>query len=213
MRFGIAHRQVRKETEVVRQLPDLKQGQAPYQHRSSGMNILIAYGTIEGHSRKIAEWISDHVRASGNNSRVIDASALQGKIDVAGHDAVMIIAPVHQRAHPEAVLDFIFAHRDSLNTKPSAFISVSLSAAFDAGQAEASSYVGHLLESAGWQPAATHLAAGALRYDEYDYFKEQIIRHVVLRGRGAADVKGDHDFTDWESLGRFVDDFVEAAKR
>lgn len=176
------------------------------------MNILIVYGTIEGHSRKIAEWIADHVKTNGDKSRVIDASELRGKLDVADHDAVMIIAPVHQRAHPEAVLDFIFAHRDSLNANPSAFISVSLSAAFDHGQAEARSYVDHVFESAGWQPAATHLAGGALRYDEYDYFKEQIIRHIVLRGRSAADVKGDHDFTDWKALECFVDDFVRAAK-
>ena len=75
------------------------------------------------------------------------------------------------------------------------------------------SYLDHLLEFTGWKPTATHLAAGALRYDEYDYFKEQIIRHVVLRGLGTADVTGDHDFTDWKALGRFVDDFVRAAKR
>jgi menaquinone-dependent protoporphyrinogen oxidase len=177
------------------------------------MNILIAYATIEGHSRKIAEWIADRVRSNGNNSRVIDASALQGEINVARHDAVMIIAPVHQRAHPEAILDFMFAHRDSSNANPSAFISVSLSAAFDAGQAEARSYVDHLLECTGWQPTATHLSAGALCYDEYDYFKEQIIRHIVLRDLGAADVRCDHDFTDWKALGRFVDDFVRTAKR
>jgi menaquinone-dependent protoporphyrinogen oxidase len=177
------------------------------------MNILIAYGTIEGHSRKIAEWIADHVRINGNKSQVIDTSALQGKIDVANYDAVMIVAPVHQRAHPEGVLDFIFAHRDSLNANPSAFISVSLSAAFDAGQAEARSYVGRVLENTGWQPTATHLAAGALRYDEYDYFKEQIVRHVVLRGHSVEDVKGDHDFTNWKALGRFVGEFLRAAKR
>jgi menaquinone-dependent protoporphyrinogen oxidase len=176
------------------------------------MNILVVYATIEGHSRKIAEWIADYVRTNGNKGRVIDASALKGSPDVAGHDAVMIIAPVHQRIHPEAVLDFIFAHRDSLNANPTAFISVSLSAAFDAGQAEARSYLDHLLECTGWKPTAMHLAAGALRYDEYDYFKEQIIRHVVLRGLGAADIKGDHDFTDWKALERFVDDFVRAAK-
>jgi menaquinone-dependent protoporphyrinogen oxidase len=177
------------------------------------MNILIAYATIEGHSRKIAEWIADRVRSNGNDGRVIDASTLQGTIDVASHDAVIIIAPVHQRAHPEAVLDFIFAHRDSLNANPSALVSVSLSAAFDASQAEPRSYVDHLLQYAGWHPAATHLAAGALHFDEYDYFKEQIIRHVVLGGRGAASVTGDHEFTDWNALGRFVDDFVRAAKR
>ena len=176
------------------------------------MNILIVYGTIEGHSRKIAEWIADHVKTNGIKSRLIDASELQGKLDLADKDAVMIIAPVHQRAHPEVILDFIFAHRDSLNANPSAFISVSLSAAFDDGQAEARSYVDHLLESVGWKPTATHLAGGALRYDEYDYFKEQIIRHIVLRDRGAAEIKGDHDFTDYKELERFVDDFIRAAK-
>jgi menaquinone-dependent protoporphyrinogen oxidase len=177
------------------------------------MIILIVYGTIEGHSRKIAEWIADRVRTNCNNSRVIDASALHAGLDVAGHDAVIIIAPVHQRAHPEAVVNFIFAHRDSLNASPSAFISVSLSAAFETGQLEPRSYVDHLLQCTGWRPAATHLAAGALRYDEYDYFKEQIIRHVVFRGRGTAEIKGNHDFTDWNALGRFVDDFLRAAKR
>lgn len=177
------------------------------------MNILIVYGTIEGHSRKIAEWIADRVRASGDNCRIIDASALRGTVDVTGHDAVMIVAPVHQRAHPEGVLDFIFAHRDSLNAHPSALVSVSLSAALDVSEVEPRSYVDNLLQSTGWVPAATHLAAGALHFDEYDYFKEQIIRHVVLRRHGAASVKGDHEFTDWKALGRFVDNFVTAAKR
>jgi len=186
---------------------------ASQNRRSRGMNLLIAYGTIEGQSRKIALWIADHLRNSGSTGRILDVATLAANLDVGGHDGVMIVAPVHQRAHPVAVRDWIAAHRDSLNASPSALISVSLSAAFDLGRAEARSYVERLLNCAGWRPAATHLAAGALRYSEYDYFKEQIIRHVVLKDKGAGDIARDHEFTDWKALGRFVDAFVTKARR
>jgi menaquinone-dependent protoporphyrinogen oxidase len=177
------------------------------------MNVLIVYATIEGHSHKIAEWIAGHVRAGGSKAEVMDASALQGKHDFAGQDGVIIIAPVHQRTYPDAMLGFIAAHGLALNANPSAFISVSLASAADDGRAEAKSYVDQLLQSTGWQPTATHLAAGAFRYDEYDYFHEQIIRHIVDRGRGLADVRGDHEFTDWTAIDSFVDAFVTTPKR
>ena len=39
-----------------------------------------------------------------------------------------------------------------------------------------------------------------LRYDEYDYFKAQIIEHVVLKSRKVEGAKGDYEFTDWTAL-------------
>ena len=172
------------------------------------MRVLIAYGTIEGHSRKVAEWMADRVRSKGHNCRMTDVSALDEKHNIADQDALIVIAPVHQRTHPETVVDWICAYRISLNEKPSAFVSVSLSAAFDAGQTDATAYVKTLLQSTGWKPVATHLVAGALRYDEYDYFKEQIVRHLVLKNVGGTEAKGDHEFTDWSKLGRFLDQFL-----
>jgi menaquinone-dependent protoporphyrinogen oxidase len=50
-----------------------------------------------------------------------------------------------------------------------------------------------------------------LRYDKYDFFQEQIIRHVVLKDRAPDVIDGDHDFTDWDALGAFVDDFTGKA--
>jgi len=41
------------------------------------------------------------------------------------------------------------------------------------------------------------LVAGALRFDEYDYFKQQIVEHVVLKDHQTNQPKGDYEFTDW----------------
>ena len=61
-----------------------------------------------------------------------------------------------------------------------------------------------------WQPAATLLIGGAVRYTEYDFFQEQFVKFVVMKG-GGADTEGDHEFTDWEALAEFVDGFLESA--
>ena len=111
----------------------------------------------------------------------------------------------------DAVIDFIKVHAASLNALPSALVSVSLAAAFEGGHRDAQAYVDRLLERTGWRPTAVHLAAGALNSQKYDYFQEQIIRHVVLKDREPDDIVGDHDFTDWDALAQFVKDFEVAS--
>jgi len=176
------------------------------------MKVLVVYGTTEGQTRKIAQWIAKRITANGHESQSHDATALLRDLDVAAFNAVIVAAPVHQQIHPEAVLGFVRAHLDSLTTKPSAFVSVSLSAAFKDGRSEARSYVDRFLEDTGWQPTKTHLAAGALLFTEYDFFKEQIVRHVVLKDRAPVKIESDQEFTDWEALGTFVDDFVQMSE-
>ena len=97
-----------------------------------------------------------------------------------------------------------------LQGRPTLFLSVSLSAAFPDGMFEAQSYVDEFLVSTGWKPTQSLLIAGALRYDEYDYFKAQIIEHVVLKCREVEGAKGDYEFTDWDTLCRAVESFVRA---
>lgn len=55
----------------------------------------------------------------------------------------------------------------------------------------------------------TLLLGGGLRFAEYDYFQEQIVKFIVMKGGGAT--TGDREFTDWNALTRFVDKFLEAA--
>ena len=177
------------------------------------MKVLVAFATTEGQTRKIASHIVEKLREGGKEVELYDCSRRLRGQELDGADAIIVAASVHQKTHQESMTAFAMAHREQLKSKPSAFISVSLSAAYDGGKDEAMSYVERFAEETGWQPASVHLAGGALKFSEYDFFKEQIIRYVVMAGRDVPSGHNDWEFTDWNALDRFVDTFLGNAAK
>ena len=98
------------------------------------MNVLIVYGTTEGQTRKIAEWTATRIRDSGHKVQLRDCAAVASDSDFETFQAFLVAASVHQRHHQETITDFVIAHRELLNVRPSAFISVSLSAVLEGGR-------------------------------------------------------------------------------
>lgn len=180
------------------------------------MNVLIVYGTTEGQTRKIAERTAMHIRERGHQAELCDSGAPTLACDFKAFHAFIIAASVHHRQHQETVTNVVLAHRELLNTKPSAFISVSLSAVLEAGKPEAQEYVDDFVSLTGWQPRTTLLLGGALRFTEYDYFQEQIVKFVVMKddggeSGGGESSEGNREFTDWNALAGFVDEFLATA--
>jgi menaquinone-dependent protoporphyrinogen oxidase len=175
------------------------------------MNVLIVYGTTEGQTRKIAERTATHVRERGHQVELRDAASLTSDSDLNTFRAFIIAASVHQERHQDTVINFAIAHHELLNAKPSAFISVSLSAVLEDERTEAQKYVNRFVSVTGWQPRETLLLGGALRFTDYDYFQEQIVKFVVMKRGGAVSTERDHEFTDWGALAKFVDGFLETA--
>ncbi|MFY0610690.1 MAG: protoporphyrinogen oxidase [Hyphomicrobiaceae bacterium] len=175
------------------------------------MRLILIYGTVEGQTQKIANEVARHLGLGATEVRVIDANETAGEVHLQDFDGCIVAASVHQQRYSDAVNNFVRAHVQDLNAQPTAFISVSLAASFAEGRDEAQSYVERLLERSGWRPTMTHNAAGALRYTKYDFFQEQIIRHIVLKGRDVDELKGEHEFTDWAALKAFADAFVNTA--
>jgi menaquinone-dependent protoporphyrinogen oxidase len=175
------------------------------------MNILIVYGTTEGQTGKIAAWTATHIRERGHKVELLDSAALASDLKLAPFDAFVIAASVHQEHHQETVTNFVFAHHELLNTKPSALISVSLSAALKDQRTEAQQYVDRFVSVTGWQPRMTLLLGGALRFTKYDYFQEQFVKFVVMKRSGEPSPERDHEFTDWDALTDFVNRFLETS--
>jgi menaquinone-dependent protoporphyrinogen oxidase len=132
-------------------------------------------------------------------------------LDLEAFHAFFIAASIHQEQHQETITNFVVAHHELLNARPSAFISVSLSAVLEEVKTEAQKYVDHFVSVTGWRPRMTLLLGGALRFTEYDYFQEQIVKFIVMRRGGTASTGRDREFTDWNALAGFVDGFLEAA--
>ena len=175
------------------------------------MNVLIVYGTTEGQTRKIAEWTATHVLERGHQVELRDSAAPASDSDLETFHAFIIAASVHQEHHQETITNFVIAHHELLNAKPSAFISVSLSAVLEDEKTEAQKYVDRFVSVTGWQPRMTLLLGGALRFTEYDYFQEQIVKFIVMKRIGPASTERDREFTDWNALAGFVNGFLETA--
>jgi menaquinone-dependent protoporphyrinogen oxidase len=174
------------------------------------MDVLVIYGTTEGQARKIAEWTATRVREREHRVELRDSAGFMSDLDIESFHAFIIAASVHQQYHQETVANFVTAHQKLLNASPSAFISVSLSAVLEGERTEAQRYVDHFVSITGWRPRMTLLLGGALRFTAYDYFQEQIVKFIVMRGGGAR-TECDREFTDWNALAGFVDEFIEAA--
>jgi menaquinone-dependent protoporphyrinogen oxidase len=172
-----------------------------------GVNVLVAYGTTEGQTRRIAERISMQVKGRGHPVELYDSTS--SGLDFDAFDAIIVAASVHQKYHQDTVTDFAIAHRDQLKSRPTAFISVSLSAVLEGGRTEAGEYVNYFVTTTGWRPDKVLLLGGALRFSSYDYFQQQIVEHVVIKHR-LEGARSDYEFTDWQALASFVDEFLAA---
>ena len=172
------------------------------------MEFLVIYASEGGHTHRIADFIVERIQAKGATTRLVEASARIPNLKLSDYAGVVVAGPVYQQRHPEDLIAFVKAHAAEAAAVPSAFVSVSLSAAFPDGDADTREYVERFQRATGWQPTVSHRAAGALRFDKYDFLQEQIIRHVVLKDRAPEVLDSDQEFTDWAALGAFIDDFV-----
>lgn len=176
------------------------------------MNILIAYGSTEGHTRKIATHISSVIAAAGSSAEIFDCGSVGKTPDPADFDAVIIAGSVHQEVHQATVVEFVTNNLDTLNAKPSAMISVSLSVSLENGVPEAERYVADFLKETGWKPGDTYLAGGAIRSLEYDFFQRFTVEHMVLKNKQMPGKnEGNPEYTDWDELDKFVKAFVKNA--
>ena len=169
--------------------------------------ICIAYGTTEGQSARIAQYMADLIREHGHQVDVVDIKAARDRV-LEGHDGVIIGASIHMGKHKDYVRDFVTTNRAALQRLPSAMFSVSLAAHGDMENAQA--YVEGFAAETGWHPAQIGLFAGALPYTRYGFFKRRMMRRIVRAKPGNldTDMSRDYDYTDWEEVGRFAEDFL-----
>ncbi|MGD0533299.1 MAG: flavodoxin domain-containing protein [Methyloceanibacter sp.] len=127
------------------------------------MDVLIVYGTTEGQTRKIAERTAMRVGEHGHWVELYDSASSATNLDVSIFHAIIVATSVHQECHQDTIIDFAVAHRDQLSSKPTAFISVSLSAVLESEKREAQKYVDRFVATTCWQPQKIRPALHRIR--------------------------------------------------
>ena len=177
------------------------------------MRILIVYGSTQGQTHKIAEFAAERWRDQGHDVAVFDAALIASTLDPLGYDVTLVAASLHAGTYQPAVVRFVRDHAPPLASVPSAFISVSLSAAGnDAGDLAGLKHAEEaFFARTGWHPAHVHHAAGALAYTHYNVVLRWFMRRIA-RARGAStDTSQDNELTDYAALAKFLDGFLVIA--
>jgi menaquinone-dependent protoporphyrinogen oxidase len=168
-------------------------------------DVLLVYASTHGHTVEVAARIAHVLEANGVAAHTHDMRAGSAP-SPSGYDAVIVGASVHGGRHQPEILDWVKRHRTGLNGKPTAFFSVSLTAADDTEESSRATreYVDELLDETGWIPRKTASFAGALQYREYDFMTRLVMRVLMRRHGHTTDIGHDHEFTDWEGVEAFA---------
>lgn len=172
--------------------------------------VLLCYGTSEGQTATIAERMGDAIEAEGHGVTIVHLKHLPADIDPGTYDGVVVGGSIHGGSHQKYVARFVRDHVETLNRYPSAFFSVSLTAAHDEFEARtpATELLETFLDETGWDPDGTLAVAGALKYSEYGLLKRFVMRRIAGRASGDTDTSQDYEYTDWEDVEAFSREFT-----
>lgn len=175
------------------------------------MRVLIIYGTIEGQTRKICRFLKEEAEKLGHTADL--AEATDEPYSPENHDAAILASSVHMSGYNEALMQYIHQNAELLNKMPSAFVSVSLSAAFTEKQDpeswdELKEITQRFFAETHWKPDQVEYAAGALRYSQYSWFKKFIMRQIARQTHHETDDSHDYEYTDYDQLKGFLRDFL-----
>ena len=175
--------------------------------------VLVLYGTTDGHTHAIADAVGRALLLSGFDVDVVNAAIADPMAEE--YCAVVVAASVHTGKYQPAVVAWLKRHVTALNTRPTAFVSVSLGVlqTSDAAvMAEIEMIAQRLLTATGWRPGEIKHVAGALLYTQYNFFKRWLMKRIVAKAGGDTDTSKDYDYTNWVDLRAFVDEFGRRLK-
>jgi menaquinone-dependent protoporphyrinogen oxidase len=168
-------------------------------------HILIVYGSRYGQTAKIASHLEDALVADGLSVTLVNADTMTRAFNLADFDAVVIGSSVIGGKHRRSVARFVRQNIETLNRVPTAFFSVSGSAASPdvRSQAKARAVMERFLVDTAWHPDLMTTFGGALPYTRYSIVLRWVMKRIARKEGEPTDTTRDHDITDWDR----VDDF------
>lgn len=178
-------------------------------------HILIVYATTDGHTRKVAQVLAEDLRAKRCSVDVVDAAGSLWRLSPESYDGVIVAASVHIGDYQRTVARWVRAHAPMLNTMPTAFLSVCLAVLEKdpAPHEEIARIMNRFVARCGWRPTVTKLVAGAVLYTRYGWLKRQMMKRIVAKAGGGTDTTRDFEYTDWNDLRDFAQEFAGLASQ
>lgn len=171
--------------------------------------ILVAYATTDGQTAKIAADVAKTLRDRAVAVTLVNV-AEDRMADPAPYSAVIVAASVHVGRFQKSVRDWARIHRQTLASRPAAFIGVCLAVANRSPSVDRGiqAVLDRFVLDTGWKPAETKVVAGALKYTKYGWLKRWVLKRIAAKQGGGIDTTRDYEYTDWDDLRAFATRFA-----
>ena len=176
-------------------------------NRSLICEVPVFFATSEGQTRRIARRLANVLHDLGFESCALDvAGPNAAALDWQQVHGAIVGASIHAGKHQRAAARFVRSHAADLTRVPSAFVSVSLSAASkNAKEVEAAEKLaGAFPVSCGWTPARIASVAGRLAYREYGFFIRWVMKWIAKKEGAPTDTSRDYELTDWAEVDKLA---------
>jgi menaquinone-dependent protoporphyrinogen oxidase len=172
-------------------------------------NVLIVYGTTEGHTAKIAETIAQEIAEKGHHVRAVSSAAAPTGKELATFDAFIVGSPVHIGKFDKSLRAWTRQNHELLQRRHSAFFSVCLGILENNSETkrEEAKIVENFLHEVSWTPKLTTIFAGALKYSKYGWLKKLLMKRIARKAGGDTDTSRDYDYTNWNEVRSFAQRF------
>jgi menaquinone-dependent protoporphyrinogen oxidase len=172
--------------------------------------VLVVFESKYGQTEKIAEFTRDLIARRGLDARLMPAIAARNA-DLGSYDAVVVAAPIYFGRHPRIIYRFMRQHADLLSSKPTAFVSVSNSAASVQAdlRKKALRIAIDFVVSTGARPRTILTVGGAIAYPRYGFLLRWIMKSIARREGTPTDTSRIHELTDFRSLDEAISAFLD----
>lgn len=173
--------------------------------------VVIAYASREGQTEKIARHIAHYLERRDLAVRLIDLGAGETEAGADDCEGTIVLASIHRGRTERSLSSFLMRHGHTLRRCPSAFVSVSLSAAaLDPKERIALDEITQsFLHEVGWQPDKLLHAAGAIHERDLGLVERFAIHRLIEHKHLAVERSGDTEFTNWSEIDEFAASFAK----
>lgn len=171
------------------------------------MQTLIIYSTIDGQTKRICDVIAQACLAKQETVKLVDL-AQANTLDLTNYDKILIGASIRYGKHRPQLFEFIHQHQEVLRSKVNGFFSVNVVARKPQKNTPTTNpYMKKFAELSAWQPQMLAVFAGRINYPAYRFVDRFMIRFIMWLTKGPTDTSQSYEFTDWQQVAKFAEDF------
>jgi menaquinone-dependent protoporphyrinogen oxidase len=197
---------------VSAETPGVRHRDAMHPGFGGFMRALIVFATTDGHTEVLARFVAERLGRAGLSGSLCNAE--DAKLpDPSRFDAAILAASIQDGRYQGSICRFARRNHSTLNAMPSAFISVSLSAASHSSEDHdrLDDWLDRFERQTHWRPKAVHHVGGVLPLSRENIFRKLLLKIRAAEDGFTLDTSEDYDLTDYDALCAFIDGFIAAA--